>query len=240
MYHLCNMSPDSKQTIFIIEDDYHVRHLLETILGKNGYVASSTGSAENAIKKISAVKPSLIVLDIQLPGMNGLEFCKKIRNDSHTQGIPLIFLSSHSSDFYKITGLESGADDFVTKPFNEGELLSRIKAVLRRTQKNDSAIKNVIKDAVFSIDVDGHTLKAKNKSIALAPKEFSLMALFLKSEGKVLSRDTLSTQVWEHENLATSRTIDVHIARLRKKLGKFGKHIKTVGKLGYRYSSEED
>ncbi len=231
---------DSKASIFIIEDDYHIRHLLETILEKNGFVVSGTSNAENALKKIINAHPSLIILDIQLPGMNGLEFCKKIRNDPHTGDIPLIFLSSHSSDFYKITGLESGADDFVTKPFNEGELLSRIKAVLRRTHKLPSGGKNAIKEGIFSMDLDSHVLKAQNKQIELAPKEFAMMALFLRSEGKVLSRDMLSTQVWEHENLATSRTIDVHIARLRKKLGKYGKHIKTIGKLGYRYSAQEE
>ncbi len=231
---------ENKQSIFVVEDDYHIRHLLGTILEKNGYVVSSTANAEAALKKIAATNPSLIILDIQLPGMNGLEFCKKIRNDTLTQGIPLIFLSSHSSDFYKITGLESGADDFVTKPFNEGELLSRIKAVLRRTQKTSHGNKNIFKDGIFLIDMDSHILKAQNKRIELAPKEFSMMALFLKSEGKVLSRDMLSTQVWEHENLATSRTIDVHIARLRKKLGRHGKYIRTIGKLGYRYSNEEE
>lgn len=234
------MIVSSKASIFIIEDDYHIRHLLETILEKNGFIVSGTSSAENALKKIINARPSLIILDIQLPGMNGLEFCKKIRSDPHTEGIPLIFLSSHSSDFYKITGLESGADDFITKPFNEGELISRIKAVLRRTHQLSSGSKNTIKDDVFTMDIDSHTLKAQNKEIELAPKEFTMMALFLKSDGKVLSRDMLSTQVWEHENLSTSRTIDVHIARLRKKLGRFGRHIKTIGKLGYRYSIQDE
>lgn len=228
----------SKQTIFIIEDDYHIRHLIETILKDNGYITSSTDSAETALKKLSTLKPSLIIIDFQLPGMDGIACCKKIRTDSALKEIPVILISVHDSEVYKITALEAGADDFVTKPFSQGELLARIKAVIRRSNRPESQASRLVKDGRFSMDLDSRTATLDGKTLILRPKEFSILELFLKSEGKVLNRDALSHQVWEHENFQNSRTIDVHIGRLRKKLGKYGKVIQTVGKMGYRYMSQ--
>jgi len=150
--------------------------------------------------------------------------------------IPIIFISVHSSEVYKIIGLESGADDFITKPFNHGELLARVKAVLRRSQKLRTAPKLILKDDLFTLDLETRTAIFRNNKLKLTPKEFSLITLFMKSKGKVLTRDVLSSQVWGHENLSTSRTIDVHIARLRRRLGKYSKVIETVGKVGYRYN----
>lgn len=226
----------AKQTVLVIEDDYNIRHLLETILSENGYVASGCETAEQALKKIPSLKPSLLLLDIQLPGINGLDLCKKIRSTPGIADVPIILVSVNATDVYKITGLEAGADDFISKPFSHGELLSRVKAVLRRTYKTKSRDKQVLKDHLFSLDLKSRTAVLKGKDLALSPKEFDLLALFLKSHGEVISRDTLAAQIWEHENLTSSRTIDVHIGRLRKKLGNLASRIETKGKVGYRYN----
>jgi two-component system, OmpR family, alkaline phosphatase synthesis response regulator PhoP len=229
---------EKKQTILIIEDDYEIRRLLETVLSKNGFIVSSYETGENALKRIPAIKPSLIILDIQLPKMNGLEFCKKIRSEPATKEIPIIILSAFSSETYKITGLETGADDFITKPFSVGELLARIKAILRRTHKDMARTKQVVEKASVKIDLENRTVSLAGKALELTPKEFILLSIFMQSDGKVVSRDTLSAQVWEREYLSSSRTIDIHIARLRKKLGNIGKSIKTVAKVGYRFLPE--
>ena len=170
--------------------------------------------------------------------MDGLECCRAIREDPHTKNIPLILVSVQASDINKVIGLESGADDFIAKPFNPNELIARIKAVLRRTESTQAPSKNRVADMLFDIDLEAHTATFNKKKLKLTPKEFTLLASFVKSKGTVLTRDMMSAQIWERENLETSRTIDVHIGRLRKKLGKYAPLIQTVGKMGYRYLPE--
>ena len=229
-----------KESIFIIEDDPEIRRLVDTILSKNGYVVTSADTAEKALKRIPGFKPSLIVLDFELPGINGIECCKRIRTNPAIKSTPIILLSVHGSEVYKITALEAGADDFVTKPFSHGELLARVRAVLRRGTKKEFSKNNaVVKEGPFQLDHDSHAVSLGDKSLELAPKEFAILDLLINSKGKIISRDVLSTQVWERENLPTSRTIDVHVARLRKKLGAHKLFIQTVGKLGYRYLKPE-
>ncbi len=228
---------DEKKTILIIEDELNIRDLIETFLSKNGFVTVGVESAELGLKKIPTLKPSLILLDIQLPNMDGLEACRRIRLDPRAKNIPIILVSVQSSDIHKIIGLESGADDFVSKPFNPAELLARVNAVLRRTKPASGKKSEILlEDPLFSLDMENHVALLKGKPIELTPKEFTLLTLFIKETGNVLSRDVISTQIWERENLESSRTIDVHIGRLRKKLGKFGPAIETVGKVGYRYT----
>ncbi|OGR96221.1 MAG: hypothetical protein A2902_03150 [Elusimicrobia bacterium RIFCSPLOWO2_01_FULL_64_13] len=228
-----------KPTVLIIEDEPNIRSLIETVLSKNGYVTVGADSAESGLKKIPNLKPALILLDIQLPNMDGLECCRKIREDPRSKDIPLILVSVQSSDIHKIIGLESGADDFITKPFNPGELLARVNAVLRRSRQAESApVPPQLSDGFFVLDLDNHEAALKGRKLKLTPKEFTLLVFFLKSREKVISRDVMSTHIWERENLDTSRTIDVHIGRLRKKLGKYHWVIQTVGKVGYRYSPE--
>lgn len=227
-----------KTTILVVEDHREVRNLIEHILTESGFVTIGVDSAENCLKRISLLKPSLILMDIELPKMTGFECCKRIRSDSQTKKIPIIFLSSHSSSDYKITGLELGGDDFLTKPFSSGELLARVKAVLRRVAPKEISEKNILKSQVLTLDMETRKAIIKKKNLSLTHKEFDLLLLLFKSKGQVLNRDILSSQIWDHENLAASRTIDIHISRLRKKLGKFKKVVQTVGTVGYRYSEE--
>lgn len=227
-----------KRTVLIIEDELNIRDLIETLLSKNGFVTVGVATAEIGLKRISTLKPSLILLDIQLPHMDGLECVKRIREHTLGKNIPIILVSVQSSDIHKIIGLESGADDFIAKPFNPGELLARVNAVLRRANRVNPEIEDHIQDGIFDLDLDSHSCTLRGKKLVLTPKEFTLLALFVKSRGKVISRDIMSTQIWERENLETSRTIDVHVGRLRKKLGKCAGYIQTVGKIGYRYKPE--
>src|SRR3989338_5692805 len=230
---------EDKKTILIIEDELNIRDLIETFLSKNGFVTVGVESAELGLKKIPTLKPSLILLDIQLPNMDGLEACRRIRQDPRAKSIPIILVSVQSSDIHRIIGLESGADDFVSKPFNPAELLARVNAVLRRARPSAKKSDSVIDDGIFTLDADTRRATLKNAPLVLTPKEFTLMALFIKEKGNVLSRDVISTQIWERENLETSRTIDVHVGRLRKKLGKHAFLIETVGKGGSRSSPPE-
>ena len=227
---------EKKQTILIIEDEPNILHLMETVLSKNGYVTVGAGSAEAGLKRLPSVNPSLILIDIQLPEMDGLECCRVIRENPHTKNIPLILVSVQASDINKVIGLESGADDFIAKPFNPNELIARVKAVLRRAEHTQAPSKNRVADTLFELDLESHTAALNKKKLKLTPKEFTLLTAFVRSEGKVLTRDMMSAQIWERENLETSRTIDVHIGRLRKKLGKYAVLIQTVGKMGYRYN----
>src|SRR3989338_5395625 len=228
---------EDKKTILIIEDELNIRDLIETFLSKNGFVTVGVESAELGLKKIPTLKPSLILLDIQLPNMDGLEACRRIRQDPRAKSIPIILVSVQSSDIHRIIGLESGADDFVAKPFNPAELLARVNAVLRRTKPSSKKQETMIYDGLFTLDMENSEARLKKNLLELTPKEFTLLTLFIKEKGNVLSRDVISTQIWERENLETSRTIDVHIGRLRKKLGKYASVIETVGKVGYRYNS---
>ena len=229
-----------KPLVLIVDDSYTIRHLIETVLADNGFVAVSVDSAEAALKRLQTLKPAVVLLDIQLPGIDGLECCRRIRANPQTKDTPIIFLSVHSSDVYKITALESGADDFLSKPFSYGELIARIKAILRRVQRSDAPAKPaaVLSDKLMTLDLEKFTAVVEGRPVKLTLKEFNLLAAFLKAKGSVVNRETLSTQVWEQEKLTTSRTIDVHIARLRKKLGKNARLIQTVGKIGYRYAPE--
>jgi DNA-binding response OmpR family regulator len=227
---------EEKKTVLIIEDELNIRDLIETFLSKNGFVTVGVESAELGLKKIPVLKPSLILLDIQLPNMDGLEACRRIRQDPRAKNIPIILVSVQSSDIHKIIGLESGADDFVAKPFNPAELLARVNAVLRRFKPADKKTDKMIEDWVFTLNMETHTAYIKKNKLDMTPKEFTLLSLFIKEKGNVLTRDVISTQIWERENLETSRTIDVHIGRLRKKLGKYADAIETVGKVGYRYN----
>ena len=229
---------EDKKTVLIIEDELNIRDLIETFLSKNGFVTVGVESAELGLKKIATLKPSLILLDIQLPNMDGLEACRRIRQDPRAKNIPIILVSVQSSDVHKIIGLESGADDFVAKPFNPAELLARVNAVLRRSKSPDKKTGSLLEDNLFTLDLENRTALLKKQKIELNPKEFTLLTLFMKQTGTVLTRDVISTQIWERENLETSRTIDVHIGRLRKKLGKYFTAIETVGKVGYRYNPQ--
>jgi DNA-binding response OmpR family regulator len=160
--------------------------------------------------------------------------CKALRADPATRYIPVVFLTVQSLDSYKIAGLEIGADDYITKPFNQTELLARVRAVIRRAEWRETK-ENVVKDGALSVNIEKHIAHLDGKPLDLSPKEYDLLMSLIRQRGKVMTRAELSEIVWGHEYFGNTRTVDVHVGRLRKKLAKHGDHIKTVERIGYRY-----
>jgi len=228
----------AKLKVLIVDDDPDIRRLVEMVLGREGFLATSVESAQEAYKKIAASKPDLIVLDLQLPDEDGFTVCKKLRMDPSTTHIPILMLTVQSVDSYKIAGLELGADDYVIKPFNQGELAARIKAILRRTRAKEE-VQPTINDGALSIHLDKHTVETSGKAVDLSPKEFDLLVCLMKSKGNVMTREALCESVWGHEYYQNTRTVDVHVGRLRKKLGKTGEKIETIERIGYRYAFDK-
>ncbi|HNC73755.1 MAG TPA: response regulator transcription factor, partial [Elusimicrobiota bacterium] len=218
----------------VVDDDKDIRRLVENILSKEGFVTVGAENAADALKKIQNSKPDLIILDLQLPDKDGFEVCKQLRADPATRYVPVVFLTVQNVDSYKIAGLEIGADDYITKPFNQTELVARVKAVLRRVDWRDKK-EAALRDGQLAVDMEKHSVHMDAKPLDLSPKEFDLLVSLLRNHGKVMTRAELSETVWGHEYFGNTRTVDVHVGRLRKKLGKMGEKIRTVERIGYRY-----
>jgi len=231
------VASEIKQKIIVVDDDPDIRRLVETVLERDGFIVDSASSGAEFFRKLPQFKPDLVVLDLQLPDEDGFGIIKKIRGNPNTAGLSVVMLTVQSVDSYKIAGLEIGADDYIVKPFNQGELVARIRAVLRRTKPKDQTT-GMIDDGAIKIYLDQHRLEIDKKPVDLSPKEFDLMAALMRSKNTVLSREVLCESVWGHELVGNTRTVDVHIGRLRKKLGKYDVRIETVERLGYRYLPE--
>lgn len=223
-----------KKRIMVVDDDRDIRRLVEGILNKEGFLTVGAETGADALKKILTSKPDLVILDLQLPDKDGFEICKILRSDPSTRYIPVVFLTVQNVDSYKIAGLEIGADDYITKPFNQTELVARVKAVLRRVEWKDNK-DTAMKDGALSVDLEKHTVFSDGRILDLSPKEYDLLVSLLRNQGKVMTRQELSETVWGHEYFGNTRTVDVHVGRLRKKLGKSGDKIKTVERIGYRW-----
>jgi two-component system alkaline phosphatase synthesis response regulator PhoP len=228
----------TKEKILIIDDEEHIVELIRYNLENAGY---ETVEAYNGIDGLSLAKkekPSIILLDVMLPLMDGLEVCKNLRSSDQTKGIPIIMLTAKSEEIDKILGLELGADDYITKPFSVRELMARIKAVLRRssTDVEDPVIFS-FSDVV--IDYDKHQVTKNDVKVDLTLKEFELLDILVKNRGKVMRRDILLDKIWGYEYVGETRTVDVHIRHLRQKLeddDKNPKYIETVRGIGYRFN----
>jgi len=222
-----------KFTILIVDDDPDIVRLIKACLSKNNYKILEASNGESAMDLVASKHPDLVVLDVNMPGLSGLEVCRNLRADKKTQNIPIIILSARKDDIDKVLGLEFGADDYVTKPFNVNELVLRIKGVLKRVYggKNSS---DAMVYGVLSVDFARHEVKVKNKTIKLTLTEFKLLSCLLENLGQVQSRDYLLEHIWEHGEGVFSRTVDTHIQRLRTKLNEAGHYIETVRGIGYR------
>ena len=233
------MGADIKTKVLIVDDDPDIRRLVETVLEREGFIVDSATNAAEFFKKVPQFKPKLMILDLQLPDEDGFGILKKLKNNPATANVPVIMLTVQSVDSYKIAGLEIGADDYIVKPFNHGELVARIKAVLRRSQpKADSH--GIIEDGAVKLFLDQHRVEIEGKPLDLSPKEFELLSALMRSKNNVLTREVLCETVWGHELYGNTRTVDVHVGRLRKKLGKFDRKIETVERIGYRYLAESE
>jgi DNA-binding response OmpR family regulator len=222
-----------KKKILVVDDDPDLCQLAADILEENGYLPIIASSTDEAFKKLREHPPALIVLDVWLPSIGGLAFCRQVRQDEKVRHIPIIMLTVQDKETDKVLGLEMGADDYMTKPFSQKELLARIQALLRRFDRSVPVV-NVLESGDLVIDLDRHTVNIKGKSLDMTPKGFDLIVALLKNKGKALSRQALLSSVWGPDSTSTA-TIDVHIRYLRKKIGAHGDKIKTILGFGYRF-----
>ena len=229
-----------KETILIVEDEKDIVKMLEYNLKKEGYKILVAHDGEDALDMANTKLPDLILLDLMLPGVDGLEVCKELKAERKTSAIPVIMLTAKAQESDKVIGLELGADDYVTKPFSPRELLARIKAVLRRVKENDK-LPEILKIGDLTMDFSKIALTVKDKPVVLTSKEFELLKTLIKAKGRMLSRDYLLDNIWGFDNAIEiqTRTVDVHITTLRKKLKTAAKYIVTVKNYGYRFEYED-
>lgn len=218
--------------IFCVEDDISSRELMIYTLKSAGFDAKGFPESTDFWKALETETPELIMLDIMLPGEDGIEILKKLRKKTKTAEIPVIMATAKGTEFDKVTGLDTGADDYLVKPFGMMEMISHIKAVLRRTAPKTS--KNVLSTGKLSLNLDEHSVFADGEKVVLTFKEFELLKIFMENTGKVFSRDALLEKVWGADYYGETRTVDVHIGTLRTKLGECGDYIETVRGVGYR------
>jgi two-component system phosphate regulon response regulator PhoB len=220
--------------ILVVDDEPEAVELVEFNLKQAGYeVITATDGAE-ALKKARVVLPSLIVLDLMLPEVDGLEVCKMLRRDPATAGIPIVMVTAKAAEIDRILGLELGADDYVTKPFSPRELVLRLKKLLQ-PGRGPAEASDVLKFGDLVIDTPRHLVSLRGRQIDLTATEFKLLTLLAHRRGRVQSRDQLLRDVWEYNSLIDTRTVDTHMRRLREKLGAGAKHLDTVRGVGYRF-----
>ena len=224
--------------ILIVDDEPGIRQMLSFTLAGDGYACTEAGDIEEAHNAIQARRPDLILLDWMLPGISGLDFARRLKRDSRTADIPVIMLTAKGEESEKIKGLDSGADDYITKPFSTRELLARVRALLRRTRTPEEA--KVVTVNALKLDTQPHRAAIDDRPLELSPTEFRLLYFFLTHPERVYSRSQLLDEVWGNEAYIEERTVDVHIRRLRKILEPHGydDYIQTVRSVGYRFSTQ--
>lgn len=225
-------------TVLVVDDEKDLVDLVKYHLEKEGLKCLEARDGETALQLAKERIPDLVVLDLMLPGLDGLEICRKLRKDPKTSSIAIIMLTAKAEEVDRIVGLEMGADDYMVKPFSPRELVARVKAVLRRGQGQDTpALKRV---GTLEVDEGKHQVAVAGTAVELTVKEFDLLCALMRANGRVLNRDQILETVWGYSNAVDieSRTVDVHIRRLREKLGKEYKRIVTVKGVGYRFDAE--
>jgi phosphate regulon transcriptional regulator PhoB len=223
--------------VLIVEDEPDIRNLVVHHLAREGFRCRAVGSGADALARVKALTPDLVVLDLMLPGMDGLEVCRRLRADPATAGVPIIMLTAKADEVDRVVGLEMGADDYIVKPFSPKELVARVRAVLRRARPSEPG--RPLSGGEISLDASRHAVTVAGQPVELTPKEFDLLHALLESAGRVLSREHLLNRVWgyAHADAIESRTVDVHIRRLRAKLGAEERRIATVKGVGYRFET---
>jgi phosphate regulon transcriptional regulator PhoB len=225
-------------TILVVDDEEPIRELLRFNLEKEGYLVCVAKDGQEALKHVENDQPDLLVLDLMLPGMDGLEVCQKLRSNPKSQQIPIIMLTAKGEEIDKVLGLELGADDYMTKPFSPRELLARIKARLRRPNSQEEADARIIIRGELRVDVTGFRVHVRGEETELTPKEFELLRVLVAHPGKVYSRDELLERIWGYEYDGDTRTVDVHVRHLRLKVERDPsnpEYIETLRGIGYRF-----
>jgi DNA-binding response OmpR family regulator len=220
--------------VLVVEDDPDIAELVARYLEKAGYVTTRVASGRDALDAVRTRAPDLIVLDVMLPQLDGLEVCRLLRAAEATAAIPIIMLTARAEESERIVGLEMGADDYLPKPFSPNELVARVRALLRRTQRQEPASNRPLTYDGIVVDSDRHTVSVDGREVILTAKEFLLLVYLLQHRGRVLSRDVLLEQVWGYRYTGGTRTVDVHVRRLREKLPLLAEALVTVKQFGYK------
>jgi DNA-binding response OmpR family regulator len=219
--------------ILIVEDDPDIAQLIALYLEKAGLGSERLASGRDAIASIAARPPDLVILDLMLPHVDGFDVCRAVRANPATAGVPVLMLTARGEEADRVAGLEIGADDYLTKPFSPSELVARERALLRRAARTTGSAPSLAYGPV-TMDVDSHVVAVGGAEVALAAKEFLLLEYFLRNRGRVVSRDRLLTDVWGYRYTGGTRTVDVHVRRLREKIPFFADALITVPQFGYK------
>lgn len=232
-----------KKLIYLLEDDKHIQELIKYNLEESGFEVKIYGSGEDFLYESEKQIPDLLLLDIMLPGMDGLDICKYLKQDVAYKKVPVIMITAKSEEFDKVLGLELGADDYITKPFSLRELIARVKVALRRQADTSEKDAEVIKAGKITLDLVRHEVFVGERPVELTFKEFELLKMLIKNKGKVLSRDLLLERIWGVDYDTGTRTVDVHVRYLRQKLADGDNnpvYIETVRGIGYRFSDKKE
>ena len=222
--------------LFIVEDEPDLRDTLKYNFENEGFKVKAFSNGESFLDVLQKNKPNLVILDLMLPGVSGLDVCRELRSNNNYAGIGVVMLTAKSEEVDRIVGFELGADDYVTKPFSVRELILRVKVLLKKRTDN-SANEQILKYGPISMNLEAHDVSVYEQSIILTALEFKLLKHLLKRKGRVQTRDQLLGDVWGYSSEVTTRTVDTHIKRLREKLGKPGELIQTIRGVGYRFNN---
>jgi DNA-binding response OmpR family regulator len=222
--------------ILIVEDDHNIVELLTYNLEQEGYDVHVALDGADALQRAAADAPDLIILDLLLPEIDGLEVCRLLKRNRQTAAIPVIMLTAKSEEIDRIVGFELGADDYIAKPFSPREVVLRVRAVLRRMTSRTNEPSNQIEVHGLTINLDKHLVRSAEGEIDLTATELKMLTLFAQAPGRVFTRSVLMDVIWGQEYYGVDRTVDTHVSRLRRKLGRFGENIETVHGVGYRFT----
>ncbi|MDQ2086737.1 response regulator transcription factor [Herbivorax sp. ANBcel31] len=231
-----------EKTIFLVEDEKHIQELVKFNLEEKGYKVSVFENGEDLLSECKNKVPDLFILDVMLPGIDGFEICKKLRQNIKLEKIPVIMLTAKSDEFDKVFGLEIGADDYITKPFSIRELVARVKAMFRRSDSCEISDDEVVKAGNITIDFSKREVSKNGEILELSYKEFEILRLLMINKGKVLSREILLEKIWGFDYFGETRTVDVHIRYLRQKIEDDDNqpfYIETVRGIGYRFTDKK-
>jgi DNA-binding response OmpR family regulator len=224
--------------ILIAEDDHDIAELIAHYLKRAGWSAHIAVAGDEALAYARNHPVDVIILDVMLPGMTGLDVCQALRADRATASLPIIMLTARTEEADRVKGLELGADDYVSKPFSPNELVARVRALVRRLQRSESAT-SLLRLGPIEVDLSKHTVSDDGHEVKLTAKEFMLLQYFLEHRGRVLSRDRLLSDVWDYQYTGGTRTVDVHVRRLREKLPTLVDAIVTVKQFGYKLAEDD-
>jgi DNA-binding response OmpR family regulator len=218
--------------LLVVEDDHDIAHLLSHSLGRAGFFVDLLHSGAEVLPAMRRTLPDLVLLDLMLPGLDGLEICRTLRGDPRTAAVPIIMLTARAEESDRIVGLELGADDYITKPFSPNEVVARVRALLRRAHR--AVPPGLLRHGALTVDVERHTVSVNGEQVRLTAKEFLLLQYLLEHQGRVLSRDLLLSDVWGYSYTGGTRTVDVHVRRLREKLPLMAEALITIKQFGYK------